>query len=43
MVDKTQNHVVCYVLKIERMQANKSMPSCAHAETLKEVRGYDRA
>ena len=44
MVDKTQNHVVYYILKMSRMQASgKSMPSCTHAETLKEIRSYDRA
>ena len=32
------------VLKMERMQANdKSMPSCVHSKTLKEIRSYDQA
>ena len=44
MVDKTQNHIVYYILKIERMQASdKSMSLCIHAETFKETRSYDQA
>ena len=44
MVDKTQNRIVYCMLKMGRMQASdKSLPSCTHAETLKEICSYDRA
>ena len=44
MVNQTQNHIVYYMLKMRRMQASdESMPLCTQAETLKEIRSYDRA
>ena len=40
----TESYRLLYVLKMGRMQASdNSMPSCTHAETLKEICSYDRA
>ena len=44
MIDKTQNHIVYYILKMGRMQtSNKSMPSFTRAEILKEVCSHVQA
>ena len=44
MVDKTQNHMVYYILKIGKMQtSDKCLPLCTYDESLKEICSYDQS
>ena len=44
MVDKTQNHMVYYILKIGRMQtSDKWLPLCTYDESLKKICSYDQS